>query len=101
MLKSSPSHLQTPPEALFEVARLDPGRLIAGGPGQGSSLDFSGLTPRAVGLLDRLKARILLPEVTGGDACNFQLLICLPDRLNAIRTLIRSTEPAPDTKEER
>lgn len=97
MCAYSPDRLPNSPDALVEIAFHDLGRLLAKGPGQRLCMDLSRLTPREIGLLDRLEARIRPSSKIHGKGPGIEIRVCLPDRLIAIRALIPAMACAAET----
>lgn len=101
MPKSSSRHLPHTPDTLVDMIQHDLGRGLIADTDQGLRLDLSRLTPDEIGLLDRLEAHIRAPRRADESHARVAVRIRLPDRLSAIRALIRATHLEPHNREER
>lgn len=97
MYAYSPDRVPKSPEALVEIVFHDLGRLLSQDSDQRLCIDLSQLTPREIGLLDRVEARIRLSCETQGKGPRIEIRVGLPDRLTGIRALIRAAACATET----
>lgn len=97
MCAYSPDRLPNSSDALVEIVFHDLGRLLTQDSDQRLCIDLSQLTPREIGLLDRLEARIRPSSRTQGKGPGIEIRVRLPDRLIAIRALFRTAACAAET----